>query len=304
MIKRNVIEEEEREANNDVKDGREQVDNENCVNVDVNNENVVNDINVEENDQQNGGFVVEDNVLENILSESQREIVENLRKIYVEKKTAEGISFKKVDKNKLKKEMNRVNQVIHHIETKDITETNELIKAATVWVAEQLGLKKTEFRAKKDPWWKRRIEDDIKRIRNDANILQRDVRGELSHKKSEKLQRLKEKYRVNKKGIKTVVEELKQRMIAKSAKIKRYDQRINQFRQNRIFSVDQKKIYKELNGSEARTNEVPDAEESRRFWDDIWTVEKEYNTRAEWLSELKDEIKGRHSVQFSSVHSF
>ena len=74
---------------------------------------------------------------------------------------------------------------------------------------------------------------------------------------------------MNKKGIKTVVEELKQRIIAKSAKIKRYDQRINQFRQNRIFSVDQKKIYKELNGIEDRTNEVPDAEESRRFWGDI-----------------------------------
>ena len=41
--------------------------------------------------------------------------------------------------------------MIRHIETKDITETNELIRAATVWVAEQLGLKKTEFRAKKDP---------------------------------------------------------------------------------------------------------------------------------------------------------
>ena len=57
-------------------------------------ENLVNDVNVEENDQQNGGFVVEDDVLENILSESQRVIIENLRKIYVEKKTAEGIPFK------------------------------------------------------------------------------------------------------------------------------------------------------------------------------------------------------------------
>ena len=38
-----------------MEDGREQVDNENFVNVDV-----VNDVNVEENDQQNGGFVVED----------------------------------------------------------------------------------------------------------------------------------------------------------------------------------------------------------------------------------------------------
>ena len=84
MIKRSVIEEEERDANNDVEDGREQIDNENLVDVDVE-ENVVNDVNMEENEQQNGGFpVVEDNVLENILSESQREIVENLRKIYIE----------------------------------------------------------------------------------------------------------------------------------------------------------------------------------------------------------------------------
>ena len=79
--------------------------------------------------------------------------------------------------------MNRVNQVIRHIETINITETNESIRAATVWVAEQLGLKKTEFRAKKDPWWKRRFEDDIKRIRKDVNILERGLRGELSHKK-------------------------------------------------------------------------------------------------------------------------
>ena len=136
-----------------------------------------------------------------------------------------------------------------------------------------------------------------KRIRKDVNILERDLRGELSHKKSEKIQRLKEKCRVNKKGIKTVVEELKQRMIAKSAKIKRHDQRINQFRQNRTFSADQKKIYKELNGGEARTNEIPDAEESRRFWGAIWTMEKEHNKGAEWLSELKEEVKGRHSQE-------
>ena len=200
------------------------------------------DVNVEDNDKQNGGFVVENDVLENILSENQRVVVENLRKIYFEKKTAEGISFKKVDKSKLKKDMDRGNQVIHQIETKNITETNELIRAATVWVAEQQRLKKTEFRAKKDPWWKRRIEDYIKRIWKDVNILERDLRGELSHKKSEKLQRLKEKYRVNKKGIKTVVEKSKQRMIVKSAKIKRYDQRISQFRQNRAFSVYQKKL--------------------------------------------------------------
>ena len=48
--------------------------------------------------------------------------------------------------------------------------------------------------------------------------------------------------KVKKKGLKTVIEELKQMMLAKSGKVKRYEQRIEQFRQNRIFDLDQKKI--------------------------------------------------------------
>ena len=47
-----------------------------------------------------------------------------------------------------------------------------------------------------------------------------------------------DKYRVKRKGVKAVIKELKQRMLAKSAKVKRYDQRIKQFRQTRIFDVD------------------------------------------------------------------
>ena len=43
--------------------------------------------------------------------------------------------------------------------TKNITQTNNLIEAAGIWVADQLGLKKYEGRKKKDPWWKRRIEE-------------------------------------------------------------------------------------------------------------------------------------------------
>ena len=56
MIKRRAIEEEEREANNDMEDGREQIENENFVDVDVE-KNLPNDVNVGENDQQNGGLL-------------------------------------------------------------------------------------------------------------------------------------------------------------------------------------------------------------------------------------------------------
>ena len=91
--------------------------------------------------------------------------------------------------------------------------------------------------------------------------MTRDLKGELGSKKKQKIKELYEKYRVKRKGLKTVIEELKQRMLAKSEKVKRYEQRIEQFRQNSIFDFDQKKIYAELNRNGIRSNDVPNGEE-------------------------------------------
>ena len=77
-------------------------------------------------------------------------------------------------------------------------------------------------------------------------------------------------------------EELKQRMLAKITKVKRYEQRIEQFRQNRISVLNQKKIYMELNMNGIRFNDLPNAEECTKFWGDIWSVRKEHNREEEW----------------------
>ena len=75
--------------------------------------------------------------------------------------------------NTLNRTMTKVNRVIELIETKNITQTNTLIEAAGIWVADQLGLKKYEGRKKKDPWWKRHTEEDIKQLKKDISILKR-----------------------------------------------------------------------------------------------------------------------------------
>ena len=64
-----------------------------------------------------------------------------------------------------------------------------------------------------------------------------------------------------------------------------------QFRQSRIFDLDQKKIYVQLNRNEIRLNDVPNAEECTKFWGNIWGVRKEHNREAEWLNDLKRESK-------------
>ena len=197
--------------------------------------------------------------------------------------------FKKVDKKTLKVQTDRVNEAIRYFKSKNITETNDLIKTASAWVTEQIGLKTRDYREKNEPRWKRRIEGDLKKLRQDVNLLTRDLKGKLGSKKKQKMKELYEKYRVKKKGLKTVIEELKQRMLAKSAKVKRYEQRTEQFRQNRIFELDQKKIYAELNGNGIRSNGVPNAEECTKFWGNIWGVRKEHNREAEWFKDLKRE---------------
>ena len=95
-------------------------------------------------------------------------------------------------------------------------------------------------------------------------LFTKDLKGEFGSKKKQKIKELYyKKYRDKRKELRTVIEEQKQRMLTKSAKVKRYEQRIKQFRQNRMFDLEQKKIYTELNRNEIRSNDVPNAEERR-----------------------------------------
>ena len=63
---------------------------------------------------------------------------------------------------------------------------NDLIKAASVWVAKQIRLKKRDNREKNEPRWKRRIEGDIKKLRQDVNLLTRDLKGNCDQRRNKK----------------------------------------------------------------------------------------------------------------------
>ena len=150
-----------------------------------------------------------------ILDEETQLIIAQLNKILTGGRNTDGISFKKVDMNTLNRTTVMVNIVIEMIETKNITQTNNLIKAAVVWVADQLGLKKYEGRKKKDPRWKRCTEEDIKQLKKNINIFKRAKKAN----KESKAKLIEEKYGVKRKGLTTAIEELKQRVLAKAAKL-------------------------------------------------------------------------------------
>ena len=111
------------------------------------------------------------------------------------------------------------NRVIELIEIKNITQTNNLIKAAGAWVADQLSLKTFEGRKKNDPWCKRRIVEDIKQLEKDFNILKMIKKGKIGSPQQSKDKLVQENYGIRRKGLITTTEELKQRILAKAAKI-------------------------------------------------------------------------------------
>ena len=97
---------------------------------------------------------VNNNVIDSVddirhtLNDEHRKIFERLNETMLEGKTSDGIMFKKVNKKKLKVQSDRVNDAIKYFKSKNITETNDLTKAASLWVAEQIGLKKRDYREK------------------------------------------------------------------------------------------------------------------------------------------------------------
>ena len=111
-------------------------------------------------------------------------------------------------------------------------------------------------------------------MRRGINRLERERRGETGGKGKRKINKLNAKYRVMKKGINLVIEELKQRLIAKKKKVKRYEQKISQFTQNQLFQVNQKLVYKDLNGEKQGGRIIPNSEDSIKFWSDIWSITK------------------------------
>ena len=65
--------------------------------------------------------------------------------------------------------------------------------------------------------------------------------------------------------------ELKQRITAKATKVKQYDNRINQFQDNRNFETNQGRFFKNFEGKEERTK-PPNAEDATAFWKGMWNI--------------------------------
>ena len=72
------------------------------------------------------------------------------------------------------------------------------------------------------------------------------------------MKRLERKYNIKKKGSHVVKEEIRQRIVAKAAKVKRFNDRIRPFQQNRLYQVNQRELFREVNGNNNVYDIAPD----------------------------------------------
>ncbi len=101
----------------------------------------------------------------------------------------------------------------------------------------------------------------IKKLRKQARMIKKKRSAEISRNKNK--HPTQEKTTVQ-------FEEINQKVLAKEGRLKRYRQRVKQYRQNRTLQIDERKFYQQLGGSDTKLYQPPDAKESERFWTKIW----------------------------------
>ena len=224
------------------------------------------------------------------LEEDQSEILGRIKELMNEESLETPINLRKFDRMKVKEKALVVDKVLQQVETGNITDTNKLIKVGALVTQELLGVKRPPASEKKhEPYWERRIENSINSLRKDLSQLQRRDRGKL--RREGDMKRLERKYNIKKKGSHVVKEEIRQRIVAKAAKVKRFNDRMKQFRQNRLYQVNQKELFREINGNNNVHDIAPDAQMTKEFWSNIWERETTHNHEAGWIKNVEEDLK-------------
>ena len=100
-----------------------------------------------------------------------------------------------------------------------------------------------------------------------------------------------------------VVEELKQKITAIAAKVRKYQGRVHSYRQNRLFENNQRQFHRELDQEEERCDDdQPVAEESKQFWGNIWSQSVDHKKDAKWLQDLRHEVNVKKAGEDRYYH--
>ena len=157
-------------------------------------------------------------------------------------------ALRNVPKKKLLDETAKVDKVLSKLKTHSITKTIELSYAGAVVVTNRLRMKIDKVAWRNEPIWKRRLQNKIKELRKDLSQLKASKDKDISN--FGHWERLERKHCIRVKRLNVVIEELKQRITAIAAKVRRYQGWVDSYRQNRLFENNQRQFHRELDQEE------------------------------------------------------
>ena len=146
-------------------------------------------------------------------------------------------------------------------------------------------MKIDQVAGRKEPMWKRRLQNKIKELSKGLSQLEASKNKDISNFRH--WGRLERKYSIRVKRLNVVIEELKQRITAIAAKVRRYQGRVDSYRQNRLFENNQSHFYRKLDQEEESCDDdQPEAEESKQFWENRWSQFADDKKDLKWLQDL------------------
>ena len=113
-------------------------------------------------------------------------------------------ALRNVPKKKLLEETAKVDKVLSKFKTHSITKTNELFYAGAVVVTNRLGVNIDKVAGRKEPMWKRRLENKIKELEKDLSQLKASKDKDISNFRC--WERLERKYSIRVKRLNIVIE--------------------------------------------------------------------------------------------------
>lgn len=73
-------------------------------------------------------------------------------------------------------------------------------------------------------------------------------------------------------------------------------------RQNRLFKSDEEQFHQEINVDLLKDHTaVLNVAESKKFWSNIWSVQKSHKQNVEWLNGIKNEIKNENRQERMAI---
>ena len=106
------------------------------------------------------------------LDEQELAIVTKIAEVIERGRKDKLLALRNVPKKKLLEETAKADKVLSKFKTHSITKTNELFYARVVVVTRRLGVKIDKVAGRKEPMWKRRLQNKVEELREDLSQLE------------------------------------------------------------------------------------------------------------------------------------